>query len=229
MRNLLLISGFLLFTILSLFSSDHENPLVQSRKHNIVQAGAPEYINDVLLLTYEEKNPVRFVGAAFSHENFSKIHLFEKNQYSIFILSYKIPENIEKTSYRIVVDGLWMTDPNNNKSHKDKLGISLSFLDIPEPKRYELVSPIIHSQKMVEFLLYSDPKKMVTIIGDFNGWDPFTHRLTEIEPGVYNIKIKMIPGTHYYYYLVNGKKELDSLNFSKAENRNGDQVSFFSF
>ncbi len=73
----------------------------------------PHLVDDVLLLSYRPDRPTRFVGARFAHESWKVLHTFAVNERGVFVLEYPWPVDATEIRYRIVVDGLWMTDPAN--------------------------------------------------------------------------------------------------------------------
>jgi 1,4-alpha-glucan branching enzyme len=68
----------------------------------------------------------------------------------------------------------------------------------------------------------------VSIVGDWNGWDPFVDHLRETEPGRYSISLRVRPGRHWYYFLADGQRVLDVANPATGRDPEGRQVSYFS-
>lgn len=213
----------------SLSGFETNNFQIHSRIINTQHAGKPQIFEDHLFLSYETESPVRFVGVAFSHENFSKIHSFIRNVNGIFVFVYPLPDAVDTVIYRIVVDGLWMADPSNPVIEKDPSGIYLSSVSLPpkEVNRWKLVAPVIHDHSSVDFYYFGTPGQDIYISGTFNNWDPFMHKLEELTPGRYSISLKVLPGTHFYYFLANGLFLLDPLNPDKGSDSEGFEVSMF--
>jgi hypothetical protein len=194
---------------------------------DLQKAVPPEIFDNILILSYSSEKPVRFVGAAFQHENYGEIHPFARTQKGVYILSYKVPENTGKLVYRIVVDGLWMADPSNSSWCRDYAGIKLSCIEVPPAKAFIELSPVVKN-KTVEFVLETSPGKMIFVAGSFNSWDPFMYRMKEVNPGVYTFSINLLPGNHFYYYFSEGIRFLDPLNKNRAVDFEGTEVSAFS-
>lgn len=200
---------------------------IRQMKH----ARPPYFLGNNLILSFETDHPVRFVGAAFSHENFSNIHSFVKNEYNTFVLIYPLPANkgIEELKYRIVVDGLWMADPLSKKTISDANGIKLSYVMVPERLTRITTSPLPMPDGNVRFLYLGPSNRNIYLVGDFNNWDPFMHKMHENEEGRYEISLPLLPGDHYYYFLSNGTRILDPMNPERGVDFEGVEVSHFVF
>jgi len=192
----------------------------------ITEAGAPELYRNHIILTFDASSPIRYVAAAFSHENYTKLHTFSLNKHGIYVLAYPFPEDKNILKYRIVKDGLWMPDPNNPNSTTDNRGIRISTINLPETKQFPDDSPIIlHKENKVRFIYRGDPGKRIFVVGDFNNYDPFMNHMQEMEQGIYAATVRMRPGTHYYFFSVNGEKVIDPKNSSYAYDYEGSQVN----
>jgi hypothetical protein len=92
---------------------------------------------DVILLSYEGTPGTQVVSLAMEHELYREFHTFEKNKHGIFILALPLPESLEEIHYRLVVDGLWTTDPNV-PSKFDGRGVLVSVLQVPSDSEYPI-------------------------------------------------------------------------------------------
>jgi hypothetical protein len=145
----------------------------------------------------------------------------------VFLLLMDVPEEVEELRYRLVVDGLWINDPYNPDSEEDAFGRVFSLFDLRERPAPEAVSPEIDTEGTVTFSFRTLPDRAVSVAGDFNHWDPFWHRLQETQPGEYRLTVRMPPGRHFYYYVVNGQRVLDPINQDTARDYEGFRVSTF--
>lgn len=195
------------------------------------QASAPQIIDNDVLFTYAPQRsagPTRFVGIAFASENFEKVHAFDVNKQGVFFYVLPINPGLRMIEYRLVVDGLWIADPNNPDHTTDRQGIELSELSIPPSEAPVVSSPIIENGGMVQFILKAPPDHSITVAGDFNHWDPFMDPMTEIRPGVYAVTLRIPPGTHAYYYIDGGTALPDPLDPHAGSGPNGTTVSLFT-
>lgn len=184
----------------------------------------PHIWNKTIFLTARPPGNPRFVGVAFNYESYSIIHPFQLNESGIYIYTAEIPEERE-IRYRMIVDSLWMADPLCNKNIKDEYGIEVSTLKIEEPYFVTVSGPLRERSGKTSFSIRSIPDSTVSIVGSFNGWDPYMTPLSESSSGVFTTELKLRDGTYYYYFIVDGKKAMDPMNFFRAINREGEEVN----
>ena len=218
-------TALMLLAVSSVFALDSH--LTEVRIKSIEQAGAPRYFDRQVLLSYQSAKPVRLVGARFAHEDYRIFHTYFRNEHEVFLLLLDVPDGVEELRYRMVVDGLWISDPHNPQQREDAFGRAFSVFSLEDRPARAPVSPEIHREGNVSFFFQSLPGRAVSVAGDFNNWDPFWHRMQEIQPGEYRLTVRMPAGRHYYYYVVNGRRVLDPINQDTARDYEGFQVSTF--
>ena len=89
---------------------------------------------------FTQKNDARYIGIAFDFEQYRTIHKFQIKQFrdeeyevedSIYFYILKLPKNVQELNYRLVVDGLWTTDPENPiTEYNEEADLMLSQLDV---------------------------------------------------------------------------------------------------
>ena len=190
------------------------------------KAEAPKVIDNHLVLSYKGEREYRFVGVAFKHENF-KVHPFYKNANGVYVLTYPLNDNIETLDYRIVADGLWMTDPNNENIFKDANEITLSKFLVSKKN-----TPLEYPNKdgrVVTFQYFGIENQRVYLYGDFNNWDPFMYKMTEKrENNSYTCSIRLSPGKYHYKFIVDGTTMPDPLNDQKGIDLFGEIASILT-
>jgi hypothetical protein len=196
---------------------------------SIETAQPPTLVSDVVLFSYKPVDEVtRYVGARFENEDYAVLHPFTRNKSGIFVLDWVLPEKLASIRYRIVVDGLWMSDPSNPEKELDGLGNEISIFSIDKEPVRAIVNPKSGTDGTLTFVYIGTAGRQVSISGDFNNWDPFADPLKESEPGVYTIGIRVRPGSHYYCFFTNGTRIIDPLNPGVAKDPAGNTVSYFS-
>jgi len=207
----------------------------------ISEAGPPQVFDDVVVFTYEQREYARYVAAAFEHEGYQELHVFtarkREGQSDLYYLTYPVTADQRQIHYRLVVDGVWLTDPNAPKQRLNRNGVTVGTVTLNEPPPYERTSPQFNGDGTVTFYFalntrisptletvdartvsiasFSNPR--VSIAGTFNGWDPYLHRLTGPGPdGFYSVTIPVPEGPHHYYFLIDGQRILDPLNERRA-------------
>ncbi len=225
----------------------------------LTEAQSPKALSGHVLLTFEGDSSTRYVAAAFEHEDFSELHTYrivrnempdpddpsETVQTKVFVLDYPIPEDLERLEYRIVVDGLWQTDPTNPDVERGANGVRMSTFSLPERSPTDDEIPRVRESGEVEFIFEPDLREgietvdgrrfnlsserglNVSVAGSFNNWDPYMHELKEAEDGVYRLKIRVPRGQHTYYLVVDGRRIVDPENPERSRHRDGFAVSSF--
>jgi hypothetical protein len=184
----------------------------------------PEIYGSQIILSFKPASPARFVGVAFKHEDFTVIHPFMRNDHGVFFCVVPVPTGEREVLYRIVTDGLWMSDPANPDTVPDGRGLRLSRIAIP--KEREAKNPIRISRTTARWSLCIKARPgSVSIEGSFNAWDPFMYELSEKTPGSYSIRLRLPEGRHYYRFIINGNPLPDTRNLQRAIDASGREVS----
>ena len=204
--------------------------------------GAPQIIDDMVIFT--ASSSLRQVGVAFADEGFSKVHRFrqllvrrdpqdipvdEKNpdlhrDSGIVFYVHQIPEGATKVEYRMIIDGLWVTDPVNPNTHWDSAsGLSWSVLSIPQ--REVRPNPLKGPPGGLSFSFRGPPGETVSVGGTFNGWDPFMYELKEGPSGNYTLYLPLPPGKYQYVFFHRGQRYLDPYNPNRVYSRDGGAAS----
>ena len=196
----------------------------------INDARDPEFFEENIIFTYRTDEQIRYVGIRFEHEDFKKMHIYTKNVKGIYFFIYPIPPGYDHLKYRIVVDGLWMSDPFNSRIEKDPfLEVNFSVLKITEKPMEAFNNPSVKEKRHYNFVYLGNPGMDVFIIGGFNDWDPFMNRLVESPDrrGYYFINIEVGPGRHYYNFIINGTRIADPYNSQIVYDEEGNRLSYF--
>jgi hypothetical protein len=205
--------------------------------------GAPEVLEDMVIFT--APSSYRRAGVAFANEGFSRVYWFRQllipqdpldapippgkkkpdpyRDSGLLFFVYRFPEGLRELDYRLVINGLWTTDPANPVSRKDKVsGLAYSSLPLPAG---EISGPLKGPPGSLSFFFRGPPGEIVTAAGSFNGWDPFMYELREAPAGVYTLNIPLPPGTYQYVFFHRGERFLDPYNPKRAYSRDGKAVS----
>lgn len=237
MKKILFLTGFFgLFTILI-------SPL--AAKENAVKPDTYEYdltLTDIsgVKPPYISNNFVVFtapvsansIGIAFDFDDFRTIHYYQlKKNYgyegdvtsSYYFYILEVPKKRSRICYRIVIDGLWTTDPNNqNVIYNNTENYSLSYVDLP-PATIEITEKLDNG--LVHFVCHTETGKKIRLGGTFTNWDSWIYEMKETEPGKYEIDIPLHPGTYYYAYYNGITAFLDETNPSRGYSTDGRIVS----
>ena len=136
---------------------------------------------------------------------------------------YQIPEGSSSVEYRLIINGLWTTDPLNPHTRMDKSGINWSVVSFPARE----IRPNLFKGPpgSLSFNFRGPSGETVTVAGSFNNWDPFMYELIENPEGHYSINIPLPPGRYQYVFFNRGQRWLDPYNFDRAYAKDGSSVS----
>jgi 1,4-alpha-glucan branching enzyme len=77
-------------------------------------------------------------------------------------------------------------------------------------------------KRTVSFEYFDPAARVVTLAGDFNGWDPQARPLKRDAGGLWKGTVRLAPGTYQYKFVVNGERwEVDPVNPDQAPNEHG--------
>ena len=242
------IFSLLLFFKIAAFSwaADWESNEIIDRLLMLPGPSAPIIYENFALFT--ASSDFRRVGVAFAHENFSTVHWFRQLlvprarldepvavparrgapdpfvDSGILFHVHQIPENIRELEYRLVINGLWTTDPLNSQTRRDPVsGLVLSVITVPQmPLR---PNPLMGLPQGLTFSFRAPPGETVTVAGCFNRWDPFMFEMTEGPAGFFSINIPLPPGTYQYVFFHRGQRFTDPYNPRRVFSRDGRAAS----
>ncbi|MCR5288492.1 MAG: isoamylase [Treponema sp.] len=189
--------------------------------------GAPQILGKDIVFT-TERSSYHFVGIAFDFENYKIIHPFKirtltdedgEPTRSWFFYILTPPENLTSISYRLILDGLWTTDPlNSNKEYDTTLGVTISKLAIDTripPETYQKNNGSVH------FVYKGESGQCIRLGGTFTNWDSWIYYLNETTPGIYEIDIPLTSGTYYYTFYRGITPLIDAKNPIQAYTQDG--------
>ena len=81
---------------------------------------------------------------------------------------------------------------------------------------------------LVNFFCHAPQAKSVSLIGDFNGWQPNGHLMNRMPDGGWTIRVELPHGHHQYLFLVDGKPTLDPNAMGKVHNERNETVSLIA-
>lgn len=95
--------------------------------------------------------------------------------------------------------------------------------DLPRGKAPAPRSSRRASVKEAVVFEYFDPSaKIVTVVGDFNQWNPLARPFKRNTGGLWKVTVRLAPGTYQYKFVVNGQRwEDDPLNVHRVPNEHG--------
>lgn len=114
--------------------------------------------------------------------------------------------------YRLLVDDVWISDPHNSRLIVDPTGVEFSYFDLEREFLPNARYPLLVSNRIYRFRYKDDTAHTVSLVGDFNNWDPYSLPLKYQGEGVYEVEVLLRPGIHVYCFVVDGKWVPDPQN-----------------
>lgn len=190
----------------------------------------PHVTGDYVVFTHD--SDPRFVGIAFDFEDYKIIHPYQfhitrniegKITNSVLFYILERPKDLSEISYRIIIDGLWTTDPGNpQKEYDGENGITVSKLDLggtlPEVTYKK-------SDSGVKFIYNGASGEKVRLAGTFTNWDSWIYELKETKPGFYELTLPLPRGKYYYNYYLGMTAIVDKTNPNRVYTQDGRAAS----
>lgn len=79
--------------------------------------------------------------------------------------------------------------------------------------------------RSVHFVCNAAQAKSVSLVGDFNNWDPKTHLMNQMPDKAWFLSVDLKHGHHRYAFLVDGQLVLDPRAQGITRNDKGERVS----
>ena len=209
--------------------------------------GRPEIFENGVVFT--ASSSYQRVGISFAHEGYARVHWFRRlvvprdsaelnapgltsrerrnldpnEDAGIMFHLEIIPNNISNMDYRLVINGLWTSDPLNPLSVTGPSGVVES--RVPIPTRPEISVSAEMPPGTYRFVFHAPPGEIITVSGTFNNWDPFMYELRETRSGFYTFSLPLPPGTFQYAFFYRGELVPDPSNMNRLYSRDGRAVS----
>lgn len=224
---------FLLFLSIISFFPVFSHSLTQEEEEfvftefirDIETVGAPIVTDDYIIFRAENR---RYTGIAFDFENYAKVHSFKRyakkdendsvQSATLFYILQKPPQ-LNKITYRLIVDGLWTVDPSNNNVALDtKTAVHVSVVEFP--KKADTVTQT-QKLKTVRFVYEGKEGQHIRLGGSFTHWDSFIYQLYEQKPGLYMLELALPKGTYNYNFYSGITTLVDENNPRKSYTKDG--------
>ena len=210
---------------LPIFATSFDTEL-HHRILNTRESAEPYVSNNVIMLSYSAPKGTQVVSLALEHEKYQRFYSYEKNIHGIFILTMPVPEGYNEIRYRLIVDGLWTVDPNAG-IQRDSRGVQVSSLIIPVHSSMPTPGIKQLSDGRIRFVYFGEYGSRVSLVGDFNRWDPYLTPMEEspVHPGVYTVTMNMPPDSRFYRFVIDGHEIPDPENPLSSRNVWGEIAS----
>jgi 1,4-alpha-glucan branching enzyme len=201
-------------------------------------AGSPERMRVVMTDNVSTGKPVIAEGILFTYKdrkagkvlisgNFSSWKMLKMMRGKDGVWFYFLSNNdfAGKVEYKFNVDGLWTEDPYNAFRQDDKRGSYLSVSENSSPSDGRLVTYKFTAKDRVLFRTYKPEARIISIVGDFNGWNPEHDIMKRGNDGIWRLEKRLHSGVYRYKFIIDGEWTPDLFNPESASDSAGDICS----
>ena len=234
--NKIIIKSFLLFCAvffnifsgLPVESSYKLNSLDNSsapRSMALIDLEGAAKVTSGLLFTYKSR---KAVSVSISGNFSSWTHIPMKrgvNGVWYYFYSVESDEQIREIRYKFYVDGIWTHDPRNPFQENDGTGSRLSLSSAPSPHYTTRVTYKMTGKNTVEFRTYDPAARLISLVGDFNNWNPENDLMQRGRDGIWRLTKRLTPGKYRYMYFIDGRGTPDLYNPNSSSTISGDICS----
>jgi len=176
---------------------------------------APEGV----LFTYRNRG-ARSVRIAGSFRAW-KAAPMERSTNGVWYYFLPAAEEGREIAYKFQVDGTWIMDPENPERIDDGMGSYLSVTAPAVKAEGRQVTWKRIDRNTVEFRLWRPDASIVSLVGDFNHWNPEDDLLSKGSDGIWRLRKKLFPGAYRYKYIIDGEWFPDTFNEKSASDDTG--------
>jgi len=199
---------------------NHDN---LSRKKSIISNG--------VLVTYKNRE----AGNVFISGNFNnwKPLRMTRSRNGVWFFFYDCMKSdntrySKEIRYKFNVDGIWTVDPKNYIRENDGAGSYVSLAKPAMERETTHLSYRIINRNLVEFRLYKPGARSISLVGDFNNWNPENDLLGKNRDGIWRLKKRIPAGKYRYKYIVDGEWVPDLYNRHSASDITGQICSILT-
>ncbi|MGL4394334.1 MAG: hypothetical protein ACRCS8_03825 [Brevinema sp.] len=190
------------------------------------QFQTPILLENYILFYYQGKAKSVMIAGEFNNWQDNWIMQEAKSNLWTFAITNRLPKGEYK--YRLKVDGFWIADPSNPHAVFDSARQKLSILILDKEFLPNQKYPMWVSNNIYVFKYTNTNAKNVSIAGDFNNWNPYSHQMKDNGVGEYTIEIELVPKKNYMYSFVqDGNWRFDENNRKQYLNDQNRPVNIF--
>ena len=238
MKGFKIISAILLSVILTSSMPYDKQVVYYYTLTQLKNAGSPEKIRVLLTDNIATGKPVIADGLLFTYKdrkagkvlisgNFSswKMAKMERGKDGVWFYFLSNNDFTGKVEYKFNVDGLWTEDPSNAYREDDRRGSYLSLSENDTPPDGKLVTYKVTSKNIILFRTYKPDARIISLVGDFNGWNPEHDVMKRGGDGIWRLEKRLPAGVYRYKFIVDGEWVPDLFNPESASDSAGDICS----
>jgi 1,4-alpha-glucan branching enzyme len=182
-------------------------------------SGQTTSCRDGVLFTYKSRG-ARSVRIAGSFNGWKPVRM-ERSTSGIWYHFTPATGSSRSITYKYLVDGIWTPDPLNEERMDDRMG---SYLSVTEPAVKVEGSQVTWrkiAKNEIEFRIFRPGASLVSLVGDFNNWNPEDDLLTRGADNIWRLRKKLYPGIFRYEFVVDGEWVPDTFNGRSGSDSTG--------
>lgn len=184
-------------------------------------AATGHYLLRGILFTYYGYR-ARDVLIAGDFNNWQRLPM-HRNRNGVYYLVLPVREvelgqQVQRYRYKFLVDNIWTADPTHRNNEDDGLGgyRSVFYLGQTDVNRQATVRVLREErpgdERLVEFAIYQPAARNISLVGDFNNWNPENDILEKGSDGIFRLRLRLRPGAYLYKFVADGRWILDTYN-----------------
>jgi len=178
-----------------------------------------------ILFTYKNRKSAQ-VHISGNFSNWDNIEMTRGNNgVWYYFLSFSDALNENMVKYKFNVDGIWIKDPKNPEAIDDGIGSYVSVFDFIKDAENTHVTYRLLQKNHVEFRIFNPKARFVTVVGDFNNWNPENDLLKKGADGIWRLMKHLPQGKYLYKFIIDGKWTPDIYNSNSASDLTGEICS----
>ena len=184
---------------------------------------AGSVVSEGMLFTYKDRKASGVgIGGNFSSWKIRPMNRGRDGVWFYFLANEDFSGKIE---YKFNVDGLWTEDPANYSKADDRRGAYVSIAENSEPREGKLLSYKLVTRDKVQFRIYKPDARIISLVGDFNGWNPENDLMKRGADGVWRVDKRLTSGEYRYKFIIDGEWVPDMFNPESSSDSTGDLCS----
>jgi hypothetical protein len=184
---------------------------------------SPWILNDAIIFFYKDKANKILVGGDFNDWK-PELLMDQKNtNFWQYVWEERLPKGRYK--YKLMVDDIWISDPYNSNIIIDDSGQPVSYFELKEDFIPNASYPLWLEKDIFQFKYEDTSAKNISLVGDFNNWNPYSTPLKNFGAGEFSINIRLMPGIHSYCFVVDDEWKADPNNLNQYSDKVGTIIS----
>ena len=231
----------LLLMAFSLTPDKSNNEIYYNNLQNLKNSGPPQAMKVIKIDNMAYGKSLAVKGVLITYKNryaknvmiagdFSawKFDLMDRSKYGVWY--YLVDgNNLDKDKrYKFFVDGIWTSDPMNSVKMDDGAGSYVSIINEMTGDEGKNLTFRFIDDNTIEFRLYKPQAKLISLVGDFNSWNPESDLLEKDRKGIWKLQKRLSGGIYRYKFIVDGQWVYDLYNDETASDGTGGICSLIS-